>query len=238
VPSFQIRNEVLRDELIKFSYPFDERSELENDDVFIGTDLFLDAIFYLKESASLPIHISTVDGTFGSLEDIQFLFSDSAGRLVGRTGATFETETCNVLNENGVLTGVVVFHPLGLRRFIGQVTGRVFQLLPAVATFVPDICHVVRTPHLRYLAVDGTAVHGNVRIVARHGVKFDVAPEGELFLSIVGDPPTDENQLSVISINGVRNRSIWLATHPRLNLRIETEEGLIRFTKARDDTTS
>jgi hypothetical protein len=234
VPSFQIRNESYRDELIKFSYPFDERSELENDDVFIGTDLFLDAIFYLKEPATLPIHISTVDGTFGQQDEIQFFFADKTGLVVGRTAANFNTEVANVLNEHGVLTGVVVFHLDGLMRFIGQVTGKVHNLLPDVAAFLPDVCHVAKVPHLRYISVGRTTVKNDVSIVARHGLTFEVDSENRISLNIVGDPPTFEGAPPIVSINGVRNRNIWLAAHPQLNVRIETTPTSIRFVKARD----
>ena len=54
MPQIPLRNEEYRDELLKFSYPFDERSSLENEEVFIGSDLILDAIIHLKEAAELP----------------------------------------------------------------------------------------------------------------------------------------------------------------------------------------
>jgi hypothetical protein len=235
---FQIRNEVQRDELVKFSYPFDERSLLENEDIFIGTDLFLDAIFYLKDQAELPIHISAVDGTYGRVDETRFVFSDSNGDVVGSTAVDFNTEVCNILNNQGILTGVAVFRTDSLRRFIGQSTGQLFNLLPAVATFSLDVCHVTKTPHIRYLAVGDQAVFGNVRLIARHGVKWDVESDGALALGIVGDPPGADERIPIVSINGVRNRSIWLAGHPRLNLRIETTADGIRFIKAREDTTA
>ena len=237
MPSYIVRNENFRDEVIKYSYPFDEQSTLEDEELYIGTDLFLDAVFYLKEPAELPISIGVVDGTYGELEEVLFIFTDASGVEIGRAPAGFDSTEVTVLSPRGVPVGCVVLHPEGLARFIGRVSGKVFSILSSVATFLLDVCHVVNAPQLRYFIVDGEAVHGDVEIVARHGCVFVVDENGEIRLDIIGDLPTlNLGRNPVLSVNGVRNQSIWLAGHPRGNLRIINEDGVIRFAQAKDIT--
>ena len=235
MPSYIVRNENYRDEVPKFAYPFDENSALEDSQVFIGTDLFLDAVLYLKEPAELPIHISEIDGTSGELGDVRFLLSDNSGQFIGQVGAMLGQENCHVLNRRGVVIGTVVFDTQALNRFVGRTAGKVFSLLSDIAVFALDTCHVVRAPHLRYLAVGDTQAHGDVRIIAGHGVYFE-ENDGVLSLNIVGDLDGAAGAQPVRSINGVRNPSIWLSAHPRANLRIGNEGGSIQFIQARDDT--
>jgi len=47
MPSYIIRNGNFRDEVTRYSYPFDELSSLEDENVFIGTDLLIDASLYI-----------------------------------------------------------------------------------------------------------------------------------------------------------------------------------------------
>lgn len=237
MPSYIVRNENYRDEVLKYSYPFDERSTLQNDEVFIGTDLFLDAIIYLKQPADLPLHISSIDGTFGEPSDVLFLISDNTGAIVARSAVNYDTCTADILNNQDVSVGLFVMFPAALQRFIGQVSGKFLDLLPDVATFSLDVTHVTKTPHLRYVSVADIAIGGDVQIVARHGVYFAVSDEGVLSLNIVGDPvSTLFGSRPIKSINGVKNQSIWLEGHPRANLRISSADGAINFIAARDAT--
>jgi len=237
MPSFSIRNENYRDELIKFSYPFDELSSLEEGDVYIGTDLIIDAIIHLKTPAVLPLHISEVDGTHGSLEEARFIISDNSGTIVGFSDIAFDKCQSEVYSPTGVYIGVLVFNLPGMQRFIGRITGKVYQLSTSTARFSIDVCHVSTVDHLRYVEAAGTAVDGTVTIVARHGVKFDLTDEGALRLSIVGDPVAlFSGGQPVLSVNGVRNRSIWLANHPRANLRIASGDNQLTFIQAKDST--
>ncbi len=84
MPSYIIRNGNFRDEVTRYSYPFDELSSLEDENVFIGTDLLIDASLYIKEAAELPLYISTVDGTYGEKDEVRLLISDKTGVEVGR----------------------------------------------------------------------------------------------------------------------------------------------------------
>lgn len=237
MPSYVVRNENYRDELLKYSYPFDERSSLQTSDIFIGTDLILDAVIYLKQAASLPLHISTIDGTYGSAEDVLLLISDSTGSIQARAVINYETDTADIVNNQGVSVGLLVMYPPGVRRFIGSVTGRSFKLLGDVAAFSLDVTHVSKAPYLRYTSVNGIALHGDVQVVARHGVRFAVSEKGALSLNIVGEPvSTLFGRKPIQSINGVRNKSIWLEGHPRANLRLSSANGALNFTAARDAT--
>jgi hypothetical protein len=236
MPSYIIRNGNFRDEVTRYSYPFDELSSLEDENVFIGTDLLIDASLYIKEAAELPLHISTVDGTYGEKDEVRLLISDKTGVEVGRVTLDYDTKEAEVIGTRGVPVGILVFNPVGLARFIGRVTGNIFKLMPSVASFLLDVSHVSEATHLRYVIVDGTAVSGDIRIIARHGCRFEVTDNGELRLDIVGDPHQTLSRQPVVSINGVKNRSIWLANHPRSNLRIDNSEGAIRFVQAGEAT--
>jgi hypothetical protein len=238
MPSFIVRNENYRDEVLKFSYPFDERSTLENDQIFIGTDLLLDAIIYLKEPAELPLYISEIDGTYGTPTQVRLFISDNTGTVVATTTVEFKNCYSDVISTRGVSVGTFVFYAPALQRFISRTVGKVFQLLPTVASLSLDATYVAKTSHLRYVAAGEAAAEGNVRIVARHGVKWEVSDEGRLSLNIVGDRFDVLGNLTPIkSVNGVANKSIWLAGHPRANLRLSVENGQIVFTQAKEATT-
>jgi hypothetical protein len=205
--------------------------------VFIGTDLFLDAIIHLKTEAELPLHISEVDGTYGSLEEARLILSDSTGQIVGFSNITFDQCQSEVYSPAGVYIGVFVFNLEGMQRFIGRIAGKVYTLSVSTARFSIDVCHVSTVDHLRYVEADNVAVDTDVRIVARHGVKFDLTDEGALRLSIVGDPiALFTGAQPVLSVNGVRNQSIWLANHPRANLRINSQDNQLTFIQAKDST--
>jgi len=237
MPSYVVRNENFRDEVLKYSYPFDERSSLENEELYIGTDLFVDACIYLKEPAELPLYISQVDGTYGTPEEAQFILSDNSGRIVARAPVSFSSDRGVVLNNDGVRVGIFVYHLPSVQRFINRVTGRMLSLLPSVAAFSPDVTHVTKTNHLRYVATEEGFISGDVRVVAGHGMYFSMSEEGRLSLNITGDPlSTVFSQNPITSINGVRNQSIWLTAHPRLNLRISSEGKQLSFLSARDET--
>ena len=170
MPSYVIQNGNFRDEVTRYSYPFDELSSLEDENVFIGTDLLIDASLYIKEAAELPLHISTVDGTYGEKDEVRLLISDNAGVEVGRVTLDYGTKEAEVIGTRGVPVGILVFNSTGLARFIGRVTGNIFTLLPSVASFLLDVSHVSEVEHLRYVIVDGTTVSGDIRIIARHGL--------------------------------------------------------------------
>jgi len=156
---------------------------------------------------------------------------------VARAVVNYNTCTADVLNNQGVSVGLLVFYGPGLQRFIGQVTGKVLTLLSSVASFKLDVTHVAETEHLRYLSIGEQPVSGEVQIVARHGVKFSVSDEGVLSLDVLGDPVSSVFSRDPIrSINGVRNMSIWLEGHPRANLRISSAGGQVSFIAARDAT--
>ena len=234
MPSYVVRNENFRDEVLKYAYPFDEQSELENDEVFIGTDLFIDAIFYIKTDAELPLYIGVVDGTEEALDKVKFIIYDSTGTNVGECVVDHNT-TAITVSSSGIPVGALVFNPDGLQRFIGRVAGKTLTLLPDVATFLIDCCHVSRTSHLRAV-VAGSPVSGDVKIVARHGCRFAINDEGRLQLDILAGSEEIDSRQPVLSINGVRNQSIWLENHPRANLRITNEDGQLTFAQAKDLT--
>jgi hypothetical protein len=232
MPSYVIRNENFRDEVLKYSYPFDEQSELESQELYIGTDLFIDAVFYIKTDAELPLYIGVVDGTSGTIGQAKIIIYDARGTNVGECVVDGSTEACSVLSR-GIPVGALVFNPEGLQRFIGRVSGKVINLLPDVASFLLDCCHVNRTRHLRAVNA-GKLVSGDVRIVARHGCRFVVDSQNRLRLDILAGDQGLETRQPVTSINGVRNTSIWLENHPRANLRISTENGHLTFAQAKD----
>lgn len=229
------RNENYRDELIKFTYPFDEQSDLQTTDLYIGTDLILDAALFFKEAVELPIHISTVDGSEGTIEQFQLILSDDTGETVARCLVDPSVEVNEVYNNEDVRCGLLVFNTDTAMRFAGNVTGRLFNLLPTVAIFQPEVTHVSKAPHIRYLRASEQGLHGTVTIVARHGVYFSYI-DGVLALNVVSDYPEAVSDSPVLSVNMVANRSIWLAHHPQLNLRIDSQNNKLRFTHVRDDT--
>jgi hypothetical protein len=234
MPSYIVRNQNFRDEVLKFSYPFDERSLLESEELFIGTDLFLDAIIYLKEPAELPLHIREVDGTYGALEEVLFRIADNNGKEVATSVLTYGVCTSDILSTKGVSVGTFVFDIDGAQRFISNVAGTLISLQSDVAAFSPDVTHVSKTAHLRYVSTDTTHASGTINIIARHGVKFD-SNAGVLQLGVVGDNTSVLFETTpVISVNGVRNQSIWLAAHPRANLRLSTKDNAITFIAAKD----
>ena len=233
MPAYSIRNENFRDEVIKFSYPFDEQSALEDNSIFLGPDLFIDAVFYLKTEVTLPIYISIVDGTYGTLDEVLFVFADKTGQTVGSAVISYIKAEATVYNAQQVPIGAIVLNPGAVDRFIGSVVGKVFPLLSSVAAFLIDTCHVAKTPHLRYVEVGEEALDDVVKIVARHGCRFRLV-DGVLCLDLIGSPAADTDRSPVRSINGVRSRSIWLQGHPRANLRISNADNKITFIQAKD----
>ena len=234
MPGFVIRNEIMRDELLKFAYPFDENSVLENNEVYIGTDLFLDTVLFFKDPAvELPVFISTIDGTVNNRPDFSVILSDNRNQIVGRGVVIPNQEVIEVVNDEGVLVGMFVMNVPAVHRFAGSVTGMLFDLLPDVATFMLDVCHVSRTSYLRYIKADSQALTGVVNVVARHGCKFS-DNDGTVSLDVVSENPAGAD--GVRSVNDVVNRSIWLANHPELNMRIDSRDGTIKFTHVKDET--
>lgn len=234
MPSYVVRNENFRDEVLKYAYPFDEQSELESRELYIGTDLFIDAVFYIKTAAELPLYIGVVDGTSGTIGETKFIIYDARGTNVGECTVDGDTEAVSVMSS-GIPVGALVFNPEGLQRFIGRVSGKVINLLPDVASFLIDCCHVNRTRHLRAVKAD-TLVSGDVKVVARHGCRFALDDQQRLYLDILAGDTGLDSRRPVTSINGVKNTSIWLENHPRSNLRISTENGQLTFAQAKDLT--
>lgn len=228
------RNENYRDELIKYSYPFSEDSVLiSNEGLVIGTDLVLDAILYFKQEVSLPIHISSIDGTEGDPADFNFILSDTTGNIVARAIIVQGEEKATILNNEGVECGFLVITEEGFNRFSGQVSGKVIPLFTDVARFSLDVCSVSKVKHLRYVAVGDSYASDIVRIVARHGVKWSLN-NGVLSLDVVADVPEDE-RIPLTSVNGVEHESIWLNHHPTANIRIAVVNGVLTFTAPGDD---
>ena len=232
--SFNYRNENYRDELIKFSYPFDEQSDLESGDLFIGTDLVLDASLFFKEAVELPIHISSVDGSEGRPEQFLLVLSDAANNAVARCLVDPAIEVNEVQNNEGIRCGLLVFNTDTAMRFAGNVTGRLFNLLSTVAVFQPEVTHVSRAPYIRYFRANEVGLHDQVSLVARKGVYFSYQ-NGVLALNVVANyPQVADGAQPVLSVNQVRNDSIWLAHHPRLNMRIDSSGNKLRFVHVRD----
>ena len=235
MPGFIIRNEVVRDELIKFAYPFDETSSLETDELFIGTDLVLDAMLYPKTAVQAPLRIDQVDGT-AEPPIFRFIITDANGVLVGTADIDDEPELVRVLSPEGVTVGVLVLNKEAVQRFAGAVTGRVFQLLSDTAVFSLDVTHISRAPYLRWLQMDTTPLTGNVRLVARHGCRWVEEADG-IRLDVFADyPGTGSGRVGVRSVNGVRRQNIWLAHHPQLNMRIDSRNSRLTFRHVRDET--
>jgi hypothetical protein len=234
VAPFNYRNENYRDELIKFAYPFSELSELETPELYIGTDLVLDASLFFKEAVELPVHIGTVDGAAGTTEQFMLYLADASGTTVASCLVTPDDAVNEVSNNDGVRCGLLVFNPEAAMRFSGSVAGRLFSLLPDVAAFQPEVTHVSRTDHLRYIRADAQGVSGTVSLVARHGLYFSLV-DGVLALNVVADYPTGDGTVPVLSVNQVANASIWLANHPQLNLRIDSSGNQLRFVHVRDE---
>lgn len=228
------RNEEYRDELIKFSYPFDEESTLENDQVFIGPDLLLDAILFFKEDLELPIYISEIDGASGETDDFSLILSDNTTRIVGRAVVTKDEEKVEVLDNRGALVGFLIVHQPGFQRFSRTISGKIVRLNSDVAKFSLDVCHTSKAPHLRAIVTDTSRASGDVKIVARHAVNWLLSEEGKLSLNVYADPL--DSLRPVRSINGVENPSIWLTHHPLLNVRIVSKPNRLEFRYARDDT--
>jgi hypothetical protein len=235
MPVYSINNENFRDEVLKHSYPFDERATLEDDNVYIGTDLFIDAVFYVKEPTALPLSIRVVDGTAG-LGRVKLIIADRNGMDIGVTVVSHEVVNGQVTNSAGIPTGAVIFNAEALSRFIGRVAGNTFVLLPHVASFLLEVCHVSKVSQFRYALVNGRGISGTVKVVARHGCRFVKTATG-LRLDVVGSPPAlSAERIPVRSINGVKSQAIWLAGHPRSNLRISNADGGIKFIQAQDAT--
>lgn len=229
-----IQNQNFRDESLKHSYPFDERSTLEDDLVYIGTDLVIDACFYVKAEVRLPVYIRVIDGT-APARGVNLIIADADGRDIGSAILSHEDTTVTVRNPVGVSTGVLVFNAEAVDRFIGRVEGSTFVLLPEVASFVLGVCHSSAAEHLRYVQVAGTALSRAVKVVARHGCRFTTTPTG-LRLDVLGSPPDlGSERRPVLSVNSVHHQSIWLANHPQSNLRIVNADGGITFTQAKED---
>jgi len=234
MPSFSVRNGEYRDELIKYSYPLDEASTLEEGDVYIGTDLFLDAVLFFKEpSVELPIYISTVDGTSGGDDECNIVLSDATDARVAEALVSLSSDVANVYNNAGVLVGTLVMNMPALQRFIGSITGTLANLQPDTAVFSLDVSFVNRADHMRYISVGSSAVTNDITWVARHGCRWRLEL-GILYLDMVGDREEILSTEPVISINGVTAKSIWLTNHPESNIRINTANDRLEFTAARD----
>jgi len=236
MPAYATTNQNFRDEVVKHSYPFDENSLLRDGSVDIGTDLLIDAVFYLKGAYSLPLRISKIDGTYGETEQVRLHISDDSGKEVGTCVFDYSTTDAEVQDSVGIPVGHLVFNPDGVSRFIGSVVGTVIRVFSKLAVFLIDLCHVSKAPYVRYIIADGKALYGDVRVVARTGCQFSLTNDGSLRLDVLGTDPATSDAIPVKSINGVSNPSIWLENHPRANLRISTNGNALIFTQAKDDT--
>jgi len=230
---YKLRNQQYRDELVKFSYPFDAESILQDEKLNIGTDLFLDAILFFKEDVELPVYISEIDGTVGDRSSFSVIISDINGQIVARTEVVKDEEKSEVFDNQGSLVGFLITTEEGFQRFSSTVTGRVHRLNQDVARFDLDVCSVSKTPHLRGVVINDVAVSGELEIVARHGTRLALN-SGVMSLDVFSD--VDSGNPPLRYVNGVDNPSIWLNHHPELNLRIVTNSTGVEFRHARDDT--
>ena len=128
MPGYTLRNEDYRAQLITVEYPFNERSSLETDEIFIGTDVFIDAVVYLKEAAQLPLHISSLNGTKEGLMGAEAGISDATGRLVASCSLRGDRDEHEVRSPEGLVVGVLVTHRPGLARLLGRTAGKLFTL--------------------------------------------------------------------------------------------------------------
>jgi hypothetical protein len=235
MPSFAIRNENFRDEALKHNYPFGERALLEDNGVFIGSDTFVDASFFMKTEVQLPLYISRLDGTDSVLQDLRIEISDAAGDIVGNAYATFDSEVLEV-EDGGVHVGTLLMNLPGLRRLIGRTAGRFYDLDALVAPFSLDVSSTSVRKGLRYVQVGDAITFGAVKVVARHGVTFEMSLAGKLSINVLGttEPLAGEPRQPLRSINQVVNPSIWLANDPESNIRVVTTPDAIVFTKAKE----
>lgn len=237
MPTLPIRNEELRAGLARESYPFDANSSLATDSYILGPDVFLDAALYFKTPVELPVHISSVDGTYGTTREALLGIRDASGQEAGTAVLRYDEDVHRVVNSDGVEIGILVTQVAGLRRLMGQTHGRVALFDETVAVFVLDVCKVVATAHLRYVRHAGQALHGNVKLVAGHGVRWTQNQDGSVQLDVVGAPESGtEGLVPLRSLNLVANASMWLAAAPESNLRVDSRSGAIRFVAAGDET--
>jgi len=231
--SFPYRNGEYRDELVQYAHPFDEQSQLELDDIYIGADLFLDAVLFFKSAVELPVRISSIDGTAGTLAQFQINLVDHTGLLVGQALVDSTEDAVQVYNEDQVQVGTFLFEQATLQRFSASVAGRLVLLDADTAVFSLDVSHVATAPYARYIAASNGAAHGEVRMVARHGCKF-VVESGVISLDVLSDPAIVDSISPVLSINGVIKPSVWLANHPEANVRIHTKSAGIHLQAVTD----
>jgi len=240
MPSFIIRNEEFAPNLTQVSYPFGERSSLETTDLYIGQDVFTDAIIYLKEAAQLPLHVSSMDGTAGTIGNMACTISDNTGRAVATCALSHQRDSHVIVSTEGVECGILNTSRPGLVRLLGRTAGTLHRLLKSTAEFVIDVTFVTEAAHVRYASVDGKAVTASgalaeeIEIVAGHGLKFTIE-DGIVRLHLLGDAESVLDT-GLRSINGVASPTIWLAAHPRANLRVSSKDGELSFTSARDAT--
>jgi len=232
--SFSYRNQAYRDELSKYAYPFEEYATLQNDDVVLGTDLVLDACFFVKKPAALPLYISSIDGTAGATGEFAFYIADSEGTRQGSALVNVANELAAVLSEQGVLIGTLLLNTAVLRRFCGAVAGKLIPCQPEVAPFTLDVTHALRSTTLRHIELADSAVTGAVTLVARHGCRFAYAG-GKLQLDVVGDASLVAPSNPVRAVNGISASSMWLVNSPTTNVRVATLADGLHFESVQDN---
>lgn len=236
MPSYVVRNQNFRDEVIKGAYPFDRFFIEEIDNIYIGFDSFIDASFFFKTDVSLPISISQIDGTIGDPETIRIVFTDDNNDTVGNCDVSLGSSIGHVLSPQGILVGLITFDIAGLDRIIAQADGQITTAIPGDLTFSVDTCKVIKTKNMQYVSLADEAISGVVKIQARHGVQWR-DESGTLHLDVLGDVIEDTAASQpLLSVNGVKNPTIWLTTPPESNLRISTSKDDIQFGQAKDIT--
>lgn len=220
--SFPYRNGEYRDELVQYAHPFDEQSSLEQGDVYIGTDLFIDAVLFFKTAVELPVRISSIDGTAGTISQFRINIVDNTGIFVGKALVDITQTSVLVYNDDGVQVGAFVFNQQTLERFSASVAGKIVQFDADVAIFSLDVSHVATADYARYVATPSGSASGDVKMVARHGCRF-VVEAGIISLDVLGDPVDSADLTPVLSVNGVSQPSLWLTNHPELNVRFHTK---------------
>lgn len=235
MPSFTIRNEAYRDVLPTVPYPFDTFFAEEVDDVFIGNDIFLDAMFYFNTEVQLPVQIGSIDGIYGTDSVVKCNLEDDTGSTIGYFLLEDGHDLLEVKDNFDARCGLINVDPSTAENLIAQVRGRFIPIPTGDMAFCIDCCRVKRSTGVPYIAAGGAVASGAVKLVARHGCQFRKTNTG-LALDVLGDPISlDGSGVPIKSVNGVVSQHIWLNGTPECNLRISSNQ-VLSFNQAKDVT--
>lgn len=236
MPSYTVRNNNYRDEVETVPYPFDVLFNGDLGTVSIGFGTVIDACFFFRSDVDLPIHVSAVDGLYGTDEEVLLVISDNGNNKVAEAVITKNMEYCNVQDVKGNKAGIITWNAALTEDVITQAKGQYIETLPEESTFSIDVCKIMSSARPDFISVNGKVATGDVNIVARHGVRWTEG-DGKLQLDIVGDIPEEGTAGNpVLSVNGIANKTIWLNTAPESNFRIDTNANALLFGQAKDIT--